>query len=274
LQAAGIYNHTQEKFIGVQISGVLSTANDSMIGLQASGIMSFNKDNFRGIQISGIYNFCVNNMSGLQVSTIRNKVSGKMNGFQVSLFNYAKQNNGLQLGLVNVSDTAKGVSIGLFNYVKNGYHPIEFFGNEVLYANVAFKTGMDYFYTIYTGGFRPSEPHIFGAGFGLGTKINTWKWLSISLDVTSTYINEKKPELRNVWEINFLNRLDLTLDFNLGKFSLVAGPAFNFHVSQLGFEETGAFTTNIAVDPFYSEVYENTQVQAWWGGKLGLRFSF
>ena len=115
---------------------------------------------------------------------------------------------------------------------------------------------------------------IFGIGFGIGTKINTWKWLSISLDATGTFVNEEELTSDYNGELNLLNRLDLTLDFNLGKFSIIAGPALNVHVSQLGFQQTGEFTSNLAINPFYTEVHNNTQIQSWIGGKFGFRYSF
>jgi hypothetical protein len=115
---------------------------------------------------------------------------------------------------------------------------------------------------------------MFGFGFGIGSRINTWKWLSISIDLTGTLINETQITSEYKYELNLLNRADLTLDFNIGKFTLLAGPALNFHISQMGYESTGTFTTNIAEEPFYTEVYGSTQYQAWWGGKAGLRFNF
>ncbi len=273
-QVAGISNIIGGTVTGMQVGGILNHNKSKFIGLQVGGITNLQKDTLIGMQVAGIYNRSNNDLTGLQVAGIRNSTYGKMNGVQIALVNYAYQNNGLQIGLINVSDTAKGASIGLFNYVRNGYHPIAVFSNEVLNANVAFKTGMDYFYTTYTVGINVFEPHIFGVGMGFGAKINTWKWLSISFDLTANYINEL--ENTEVYDpaLNLLNRLDITLDFNLGKFSLVAGPAFNFHVSQLGYTETGTFITNIAVDPFYKEVINQTQLQSWVGGKLGLRFSF
>jgi hypothetical protein len=273
-QIAGISNIIGGKITGMQVGGIFNHNKSKFIGLQVSGITNLQKDTLVGMQVAGIYNRNDKNVTGLQVAGIRNTTFGKMNGVQIALINYAYQNNGLQLGLINVSDTARGTAIGLFNYVKNGYHPIEAFSNEVLDVNLAFKTGMDYFYTTYTAGLRYSEPHVFGVGMGFGTKINTWKWLSISLDLSANFINElEDTEVYNP-ALNLLNRFDLTLDFTLGKFSLIAGPAVNFHISQLGYSESGTFITNIAVDPFYTEKIDQTQYQSWFGGKLGLRFSF
>jgi hypothetical protein len=111
-------------------------------------------------------------------------------------------------------------------------------------------------------------------GFGIGSRINTWKWLSISIDLSGTLINETEITSEYTYELNLLNRADVTVDFNIWKFTLFGGPAINFHVSQLGYESTGTFTTKIARDPFFTEVDGNTQFQSWVGGKAGLRYNF
>lgn len=274
IQISGIHNHTVGSIKGLQASGIINWSKNTIIGMQVAGIANNTSGNVLGLQLAGIQNVSYGNVNGAQIAAIHNRAQSKLNGAQISLVNYAKVNNGLQLGLVNISDTTNGVAIGLFNYVKNGYHPMEVFANEVLYANVAFKSGVDAFYTTWMAGFRPSEPEYFGFGFGIGTRINTWKWLSVSIDLSATLINETELTSEYSYELNLLNRADVTLDFNIWKFTLFAGPAINFHISQLGYESTGAFTTNIAQDPFFTEVDGNTQYQSWLGGKAGLRYNF
>lgn len=274
VQIGGIQNHNFKKMKGFQLGGILNWTQDTLYGMQLAGISNNVKGEVIGLQLAGIQNMSTKNMRGAQISGITNHAFANMNGFQLSFVNIAKVNNGLQFGFVNLADSANGIAIGFFNFVKNGYHPIEIFGNEVLYTNVAFKSGTDKFYTQFTAGFRPDDPELFGLGYGFGTKINTWKWLSISLDATGTFVNESELDSNYIWELNILNRLDLTLDFNIGKFSILAGPALNVHVSQLGFEESGDFTTQLAQNPFYTEVTDGTQIQAWWGAKFGLRYSF
>ncbi len=273
-QVVGIHNHVNRKFTGLQVAGVLNWAQDSLIGMQASGISNSTKGSLTGVQIAGIHNLCVKDIEGVQISAIHNQSFGKLNGIQLSLVNYAYQNNGVQLGLVNIADTARGVAVGVFNYVRNGYHPLEISANEVLYANLAFKSGVNAFYTTWTIGIRPSDPKYFGVGFGLGSRINTWKWLSFSIDATGTFINEVELASDYQYELNLLNRLDVSIDLNIANFTLFAGPALNCHISQMGIETEGQFTSNIALDPFYTEVNGKTQIQFWWGAKAGLRYSF
>ena len=273
-QIAGIQNHVTRNFKGVQLGGIINWAEDSLTGLQVSGIGNILRGSVTGLQLSGIHNLSVRNVNGLQLSAIHNQTFGTLKGVQLSITNYAKENNGLQLGLINVADSANGIAIGLFNYVRDGYHPIEIFANEVLYTNLAYKSGVDDFYSTWTVGFRPNDPKVFGIGFGVGTHINIWKWLSVSADITATFINEAELDSNYRYEHNLLNRIDLSLDFNLGKFTITAGPGLNIHSSQMGYATEGIFTTNLAVDPFYTEAFENTQVQMWWGAKGGLRYNF
>jgi hypothetical protein len=273
-QVAGIQNHVTKNFKGFQLAGTWNWAEDSLIGFQVAGIANIIRSSVSGFQLSGIHNLSIKDVNGVQLSGFYNHTSGTLKGAQISITNYAKTNNGLQIGLINIADSANGIAIGLFNFVRNGYHPLEVFGNEVLYTNIAFKSGVDAFYTTWSVGLRPSNPEVFGIGFGIGSRINTWKWLSISIDLSFTAINEKEITNGYIWELNVLNRADITLDFNIGRFTAFAGPALNYHVSQMGYNETGVFNTDIAIDPFYTQVYGQTQVQSWWGGKAGLRYDF
>lgn len=272
-QVAGIHNHVSRDVNGVQVGGILNWVQDSIVGFQVAGISNIANGKMNGLQVSGIHNLSTKNIVGGQISAITNQALSEMHGIQLSLINYAKMNSGLQLGLINIADTSNGIALGLFNYIKNGYHPIEIYGNEVLYTNLAFKSGMDYFYMTYTAGFRPNEPHILGLGLGIGSKINIRKWLSFSLDLTSTFINEQEFNAEYDWQLNLLNRFDLTADLNIKKFTILFGPSINGHVSEMQ-NSSGVFTTNIAREPFHTEVTDGVQFQVWWGAKAGVRYSF
>ena len=251
LQIGGIHNHITKSLNGVQISGITNWVQDSLTGLQIAGISNINQGETHGFQLAGIHNISTKSIRGGQVSGISNQALSQMRGVQISLINYAKINKGLQLGFINVADSTTGLALGLFNYVKNGFHPIEVFTTDIFDFNVAFKSGIDYFYVTYTIGLRPEEPHFFGFGAGIGTKINTYKWLSFSLDLTGTMVHENEELYR---ELNLVNRLDLTIDFNIKKFSIFLGPSLNYQISKTGYASTGEFTTTLARDPFYVEV--------------------
>ena len=272
LQFAGIANISPESTTGAQISGIHNLTNGQLKGAQISGISNVVYGKVEGAQITGIHNLATDSITGAQIGGIFNQSLKATYGTQIGLINSSYFLSGFQLGLINVADSSTGVSVGLINIVKNGYHSVEFFANEVMYANAAIKSGTNQFYNIYTAGYHPEKTNTFGFGIGFGSKLKLAKWLSISADLTVNHINELD---KFDWKVNLLNRADLTFDLNLNKhISLIVGPSFNAHVSELGYENTGDFTTNIAVNPFYTDSYDGYQLQMWVGAKGGIRISF
>lgn len=272
VQLAGIHNHTNENVIGAQVGGITNISMKGFYGLQIAGINNISYHNSTGLQISGIHNWSHGNTSGAQISGIYNQTDQNFHGLQLALVNSAKKITGAQIGLINVADSSNGVSIGLINIIKNGYHCLEVSGNEVLPLSMTLKSGTTTFYNIYTAGIQINTPHIFGFGLGFGSSIPLGSQLSVSMDLTANYINELK---KFDWKLNILNRLDLTMNYDFSDhFTILAGPAFNVHVSELGYESTGGFTTDIAKNPFYTEKVNQTQVQMWVGAKFGARFNF
>ena len=113
------------------------------------------------MQLAGVGNFSNVNMSGVQVAGV---------------FNYTKKLKGLQVGLINVADSSAGMRIGLINIVlKNGYHKLSLYGNEVMNANVDIKTGNSKLCTIIKAGVHVNDSaklfsghdFIFGKRFSL-----------------------------------------------------------------------------------------------------------
>ena len=272
LQFAGITNIVPKATIGGQFSGIHNLTNEQLIGAQVSGISNVVNGPVEGAQVAGIHNLATDTIIGTQIAGIYNQSLKTTHGAQIGLINSSHMLHGFQLGLINVADSSTGVSVGLINVVRNGYHAVEFFGNEVLYANTAIKSGTDQFYNIYTAGFQPESTNTFGFGIGFGSRLTLAKWLSISADLTVNHINELD---QFEWKVNLMNRADLTFDLNLNKhISILVGPSFNVHVSELGYENTGKFTTDIAVNPFYTDNRNGYQVQMWIGAKGGFRISF
>lgn len=273
LQVGGISNFSKDAVIGLQAAGIANSGLQKTIGLQVAGIYS-QSGGIDGLQVAGINNLSTKKTNGAQIASISNISKTKMNGLQVALFNYAKVNNGLQMGLINLSDTANGVSIGLINLVRRGYHAIELTANEVLYTNLSFKLGSQHFYNIYTIGLSPTNKPVYGLGFGLGSKVKLYKKLFLSVDVTANYILENEVDTSNI-SLNILSKLDLTLEYHISNhFSIITGPSYNVHVSQLFDETNGTFSSQIAQYPFFEKVSNHTRTQMWIGGRIGLQISF
>ncbi|MGB1004198.1 MAG: LA_2272 family surface repeat-containing protein [Salibacteraceae bacterium] len=271
-QIAGITNFTKNELSGTQISGISNFASKRIKGAQITGISNVANGKCEGAQIAGIHNLTTGNLTGAQIAGLYNQTQDTLRGAQIGLVNSAHVMHGFQLGLINVADSSTGVSVGLLSLIKNGYHAVELYTNEVLPANAAIKIGTDQFYNIYQGGFDYENPHLFGFGMGFGTKLRLADWISISADLTANHINELE---KFEWKVNLLSRADLTFDLHLNQhIGLTFGPSLNAHISELGYESTGGFTTDIAVNPFFTDSYNGYQLQMWIGAKGGLRITF
>lgn len=273
MQAAGLFNIVGENVYGVQISGIFNTTRSQIKGAQISSIINWTSDTLKGAQIAGIMNYSKMKTNGVQVSSIINKTN-ELKGVQISLINISKINKGFKIGLINVSDSSRGVAIGLFNWVNKGYHAVELSANEVFYANLILKLGARHFYTLYSASISTNKNNVAAAGFGFGSNIKLKKKFSITLDLSTSYVYEDSQQNED-WVINFLTRFKSTADYQIGTFFMLGlGPAISMQSSQLK-DETGLiFISDIAKDPFYSEVIDNTNYQFWWGIEVFGRFFF
>lgn len=271
-QITGISNYTRNQLTGAQISAVSNYASERIKGAQITGISNVAHGKMEGAQIAGIHNLSTANFTGAQIAGLYNQTQGTLRGAQIGLINSAHVTHGFQFGVLNMADSSTGFSFGLLNLIKNGYHGIEISTNEVFQANAAVKLGTNEFYNIYQGGINTDSTHIYSFGAGFGNRFYMANWIGISTDLTVNYVNELE---KFDWAVNLLTRADVVFDLNLNEhITLLIGPSFNMHVSDLKHTETGEFLTNIAQNPFYEEVHEGYQLQMWVGGKAGLRVIF
>jgi len=309
LQLAGFTNLVRDTVSGLQVAGFLNTAKGSVSGLQLVGFSNIVKDKLNGVQIAGFNNVQLGELNGVQISGFNNYSNKTMDGLQLTGFlniargnvkigqvagfanysdgvhkgvqvagfiNMADSLSGFQLGVVNISDNSKGISIGLVNHVKQGYRSFELSANEVLPLNLSYRSGTHKFYNVYSVGFNPAGKSSAGAyrwsvGFGFGSILyQNAKW-AFDLELSANQINEYK-----IWEneLNLYNKMALSFNYKIGKrFSLVAGPAYNVHVSSLKDADTGQFNSRVAFFPFYETSSSSTRVQMWFGGKVGIIYN-
>ena len=266
-----IISNNSKNIEGIQGALISNITTESVDGFQASLISNVSNGNVIGSQASLISNITKEDLKGAQVSLISNVCGGTNNGIQLSLItNYAKNQNGLQIGLVNICDSIKGVSFGLLTFARHGYIDLELSYNEAFDYNLAFKTGGKHFYNIFLLRGSNSDNIMWGPGYGFGSSIGLNKNLNLSLELSSTHVNEAEEW---VSELNLHNRFSVTLDWKIGKrFKIFTGPTYNVHVSNLKDPDTGNFNSSVAVNPFYTSSNNNTQVQMWIGGTIGVAF--
>ncbi len=247
IEAAGFYNYNHKDMMGAQISGFTNLCMGQVKGIQASGFSNHSWGTtfaqlsgfantsmgpVTGLQATGFVNFARGESRGGQVAGFANVCLGTVKGVQASGFiNYAKKVHGLQLGFINVADSIdRGIAIGFLSFVKDGYKVLQLGGNETLFGEVSFKTGVPRFYNIISlGGTLRNNTLKYGWGYGVGTTVPVFNRLTINVELMSYHLNE------DWWwsnHLNLLNRANLTADFRLTrKFSVYAGPAWNVWVT-------------------------------------------
>lgn len=285
-QLSGISNVTTKNVGGVQMSGISNYAHGDVLVMQAAGIVNIGQ-NVNGVQLAGIVNVSRGKVGGAQLAGIGNfskevnagQLAGiiniatkKVRGAQIAgIVNYGKEIKGSQLALFNVSDTVTGLPIGFISFVRRGYRRVELSGNEILYANLTLKTGVNKLYNIFTGGLVPNDSiTTWGFGYGFGFEMSNGKRFLHSYDFTSNWISEKNKPFGT---LNLLNRIKINFAYKFGKrASVFLGPSINFHLSEWIDNDTGEFLTSIAPYNLTTNVFGDTQMQLWVGGQFGFRF--
>jgi hypothetical protein len=207
------------------------------------------------LQMAGIANYS-RDTAGIQISGIINRAG------------YAST---LQLSLINVADSSGGLCIGLFNFIKNGYHKLEFSAEEIFPFNVSYRSGMKSFHTLVTIGINPftSNGSTFHYGYGAGSSFGKTGKLLVDIDLTFREVFSKKALSFN----NHLFQLYAGIDKPLTpKISIAAGLTYNFLV----YNTTQAADARFATLPPYeisSATFLNGKAgKTWFGGRVALRF--
>lgn len=228
-QLSAVYNHVKGNVNGIQMS-TINYVNGFTEGLQLSAVSNTVNGSLRGFQMTGVLNAVRKETQGLQLSAVGNVAMKSMRGFQFSgVFNYARHNKGLQLGLINLADTSTGVSLGLINIVKHGYHKLSISSNDLINANVSFKSGNANLYTIFIIGknFVQNE-NIETFGLGLGHDFFAGKRISVSTELTTQHLYLGRWDYANI-----LNKFHVNFQFRLIKgISIYGGPVLNYYITE------------------------------------------
>ncbi|CAN5384672.1 hypothetical protein BH23BAC1_BH23BAC1_05470 [soil metagenome] len=304
VEASGFGNITEDFVKGVQLSGFFNVVGERVEGVQAAGFINVNGGTVEGAQFAGFLNIggdsarsgnfagfgninggpvtggqfagfinMAESVKGIQAAGFINTTIQDVEGVQLSGFiNRARNVKGVQIGIVNFADSVDGVSIGIFNFVRRGYRRIEVFGSESWHGNLAFKFGVQNFYTILAAGvqFQENNDYTWGYGFGFGSQLdlsNRWK---ISIDATTFQVKEE-----GTWRINYLNlhnNLRIGFDRQFSKhFTLFMGPSFNLMVSRQYDPETMQFGSDFPPYHVFNKSTSTTNIIMWPGFFIGIR---
>lgn len=268
---AGISNVVGDKSNGFHIAGISNTTNGDFMGGQVGGITNLNNGRVDGFQIAGIMNVSNGDLNGIQIGGIANIVHGTTNGSQIGFINASKKVNGLQLGFINFSGESENVvPIGFLSLVKKGYHAFEISTSEVLYTNLALKLGVEKFYNSFrTGIGREGNDSYLSYGYGIGSLISFNEKNKLGIELSS---NSIVSEFNN-WDLDMLNRLELTYQRFIGKhLTVFGGTALNVYVTEK--IVNGEYGTIHIPYTLYTEDWSSGNVSIWAGLHAGVAVRF
>lgn len=269
---AGISNVIGDSSAGFQVAGISNTVNGRFDGGQIAGIGNMNNGRVDGFQVAGISNVTNGNVNGMQLSGITNIVHGETTGAQIGFINFSNHLNGIQLGFLNIAgESENAIPIGFLSFVKNGYRALEFSASETIYGNVALKLGVEKFYNSFRFGIGSGKADSFlSYGYGIGTLVSFNEKNKLALDLSDNHIIS---DLSNNWELDLLNRFELTYQRFIGKhLTVFGGPAFNVYVTQV--QVDGEYGSVHVPYTLYSEDWNDGNVSMWVGFHAGLALRF
>ncbi|MDW3194522.1 MAG: STN domain-containing protein [Cytophagales bacterium] len=271
VQMSGGVNINGELTNGVQFAGISNITLADLKGWQAAGF-SNQVDQASAVQMAGGMNFS-KNMKGVQIAGMSNWNQYEYHGVQISGgLNYTRKLKGIQIGVVNVADSvAGGMMLGVVNWAKNGFHVLEFSSNDVAPYNLAFKSGVEAFYTILRAGINPHDNQLWDYGMGIGT-LARWKEKTF-IDLEATYHVIQPLDQRFIDGVNVSTRVQMRFGYRLAnKIQLIGGPVLHFlffkpkNIEDLSFADRFGRST-------LSSTQTNSFSRKWWlGYAFAVRF--
>lgn len=267
VQSAGICNWIEEDLDGIQLSGIVNRVDGNVDGIQATGSVNVVDGDVVGGQIAGFGNYTWGNVRGFQLAGFMNRTRKDVRGLQLAGFlNTARNVTGTQLGFININRSIDGVPIGFFSYSRKGLHQMELSANELLYANVAFKTGTNQFYNSFLIGTRlGEEDNYWGAGYGIGSSIGFSPKSRLFFDLQGMQLMRDGTEI----QANIHGKLTMSFQYQIARrLAVAAGPSMNILYTNSASSEFAA----IPISSIYT--IENTgddRLRMWVGGHVAIR---
>lgn len=266
LELGGLMNMDRGDVSGVQIAGIGNIVGRQTDGLQVGGFFNVTAGRMNGWQMAGFTNIAIDTIKGVQISGFANVLRGGMYGSQVSGFlNYATDLHGLQIAPFNYADTVSaGLPVGVFSFVRRGFHPIEVSTEEMFWANLSFKTGVNGFYNIFGAGYSGDMAY---AGYGIGSQFYIKKKFSPGLEFHTRAI----VGINNEFQYKGLqNKLQLNFTWKFHKhLSITTGPSLNGVIGTKGFPQSEELLMSSLPIKTYS--LGESDIRYWFGWSFGVR---
>ncbi|MBN1523905.1 MAG: caspase family protein [Spirochaetales bacterium] len=237
---AGVFNIGGGKVAGVQFGGVFNIAGADVLGAQLSGVWNICGKDLRGGQAAGVVNMA-GDVEGVQVAGVFN-MAEDVKGAQVGLVNTGGRIDGVQVGLINISDENHGASIGLVTISKNGIHNFELWADTDSMSYAAFKSGTEYFYSIFLAGydlFGDSGRWAYGIGLGAHIPLDP-VFIDTDILITSVHTVNESPgaiPYQKTLLPKFRSKVGASFFNTIGVF---AGVELQFHYTDMYYGENAA----------------------------------
>lgn len=268
IRLAGLYNlgYNME---GVQVAGLFNTQAGYFHGVQLAGLFNATRDTSCGVQLAGLFNTNMHNTKHISIAGLANINLAQTEGVQItSIVNYSRSIKGTQIALLNFSDTCEGTPIGLINFSTKGYHKIEVFADEVLYTQLALRTGVLHLHNIFIAGVDMTRrvDALWSLGYGLGSyRKLTEKWL-MGADLTAQFLIQHEA-LQNASGMmgTFFLAFERTYT---QKFSVALGPTFKIMGARRSLSDL------IVPYTIYDEGFNDSDsgLKMWAGAKVSFKF--
>lgn len=270
VEIAGVFNLDRLHVQYMQAAGVLNVVGGGLSGVQLSGVYNTVMDTLKGVQAAGIFNFVGKNVKGVQLAGVVNRAD-TLKGVQLAgIVNIAMYNKGFQLGFINVADSSSGASLGIVNLIGNGFKRLSVSTNEVLFANVDFKSGTSKLYTVISAGVGTwGKDRFFTNGFGFGHEFGGKKQQQgnsyFATELLSQQILSSTFDDNVVWikgQVLYNHEINRTMKFYVA-------PSINFiHLN------SNRSSKPFATIPFngYPYLLNNADSKLWIGFGLGISF--
>jgi len=268
-QLGGTGNFVGGKFYGFQGAGTFNLSS-ALKGVQVGGVTNLTGD-AEGVQVAGVFNHA-SKIVGTQVAGILNNTDS-LDGVQVAgVFNRASYFRGYQVGAVNYADSCDGIPFGLLSIVRKGYHKLEFAGDEVFNANVAFRSGVRKFHSILSAGIQPNDfgNPLWTFGYGVGTSFGKSDKFLFDIDFSANQVMKGN----HIASVNTLNKLTLGLDWRFApQTSLTLGVTYNIYVTNSQSKYYDSIYSSVMPYTLTDETdHSGINIKTWVGGRLGIRF--
>lgn len=274
VQAAGVANQTDTVTV-LQAAGVWNGARTLLYGVQAAGVSNHAKRANAAAQFAGVSNSIGGGKIRVQIAGVAN-VADSLEGIQISgVYNHTRYLRGVQIGLINFAGKNEGLQIGLLNFSRQGgYIALEASANDVLWGNLAFKSGTPRFYVTLTAGTDSIAIHkesLWAVGAGIGAHARLAPWCGLTFDLIHRHLNEGYvDDAIQEWE-QFALGFDLRI---AGGLHIGAGPTVNLLVTDPEDPESPGIRSRVVKNNLLPAGAGDGWLSGWVGWTAAVRWRF